>query len=313
MAFSHQPVMPDQVLRFLAPQPGGVCVDCTVGGGGHAALILQKLGAEGCLVGLDRDPAAIAAAGKRLRDVDQAARVHLVNRPFGELPEVLAELGIGQVDGIVFDLGVSSHQLDTKERGFSYQHDAPLDMRMSGSGGRTAEQLVNELAAEELADIIDKYGEERWARRIASFIVAERQRQRIVTTGQLVEIIKMAIPARARREGPHPARRTFQALRIAVNDELEQLEQGLPAAIAQLGRGGRVVVISFHSLEDRIVKKVFRSWAGQCTCPPGLPVCMCGGEQKLRILTKKAVLPSEAEKQANPRARSARLRAAERI
>ena len=223
--------MPDQVLRFLAPTRRGLC-GLRRGGRAGTPLILQKLGAG--LVGLD-GTAAITAAGKRLRDVDQAARVHLVNRPFGELPEVLAELGIGQVDGIVFDLGVSSHQLDTKERGFSYQHDAPLDMRMSGSGGRTAEQLVNELAAEELADIIDKYGEERWARRIASFIVAERQRQRIVTTGQLVEIIKMAIPARARRDPIR--RRTFQALRIAVNDELEQLEQACQQPLRSWGAG----------------------------------------------------------------------------
>ncbi|MGE5576397.1 MAG: 16S rRNA (cytosine(1402)-N(4))-methyltransferase RsmH [Syntrophothermus sp.] len=240
-------------------------------------------------------------------------RVTLVRANFARLAQVLEGLGIREVDGVLFDIGVSSHQLDEVERGFSYQQDAPLDMRMDPATGTTAADLVNNLPQEELSQIIAAYGEERWAKRIAGFIVERRKHGPISTTGELVDVIKAAIPAGARRGGPHPAKRTFQALRIVVNNELEALESGLKAAIEALHKGGRVCVITFHSLEDRIVKEIFKEKTRACQCPPGLPICVCGGRPVLKILTKKPVLPGAEELAANPRSRSAKLRAVERL
>ncbi|MBO2520550.1 MAG: 16S rRNA (cytosine(1402)-N(4))-methyltransferase RsmH [Clostridia bacterium] len=309
--FSHTPVLLEAVLEYLAPRPGGIYVDGTVGGGGHAAAILEAAGEGARLIGLDRDPEAIEAAGRRLAPFSQ--RVRLVQANFRALPQVLDAAGVARVDGILLDLGVSSHQLDREERGFSYWKDAYLDMRMGPDAPRTAAQLLAELEIGEIARILRDYGEERWAARIAQFIGEARKTRPIETAGQLVEIVKAAVPAAARRSGPHPARRTFQALRIAVNDELGALREVLESAVPRLSPGGRLVVISFHSLEDRIVKQRFAEEARGCTCPPELPVCRCGRRPRLKILTRRPVVPGPAEVAQNPRARSAKLRAAERV
>ena len=264
----------------------------------------------GILVGIDQDDAALDAAATTLRLGQQAI---LLKGNFGDLDDLLTQAGIPFADGFLFDLGVSSPQLDLPQRGFSYHEDAPLDMRMDGRGPITAADVVNTYSEQQLARTIREFGEERWASRIAAFIVAARGRRPIETTAQLVEIIKNAVPASARRSGPHPARRTFQALRIEVNRELEALEKGLEAAIRWSAPGGRIAVISYHSLEDRIVKRVFVEHARGCTCPPGLPTCVCGKEPVLRIVTRSAVMPTAEEIETNPRARSARMRVAERI
>jgi len=311
MEFSHKPVMLYEVLRGLKLKPGGIYVDCTLGGAGHSAAILREIGEGGRLVGLDRDPEALAAAKERLAPF--GAGVDLVRADFRDLKKVLERLGIEKVDGILFDLGVSSYQLDNPERGFSYQQDAPLDMRMDQEQALTARELVNNLPVEELAEIIRKYGEERWASRIAKFIGEERKKCPIETTGHLVEIIKKAVPAGARREGPHPAKRTFQALRIAVNQEIENLGPSLRSAIEHLKPGGRICVLTFHSLEDRIVKDLFRELASPCNCPRDFPVCVCGRKKEVRVITPRPLLPSPEELEDNPRARSAKLRIAERI
>lgn len=307
----HVPVMVDQVVEILQPAQGQTFVDCTVGGGGHAEALLSRLLPGGRLIGIDRDPRTLETARRNLAPYGDAAV--LVQGNFRDLAAILARHGVARVHGILFDLGVSSFQLDEAERGFTYRTDAPLDMRMDPRDPVTAADLVNRLSAPELARIIREYGEERWAGRIAAAIVEARARQPFVTTGQLAEAVKEAIPAAARRRGPHPARRTFQALRIAVNDELGALREGLVAAVDALLPGGRVAVISFHSLEDRIVKHHFADEARGCTCPPGVAACQCGGSPKIKILTRKPVLPEEAEVRANPRARSAKLRAAERV
>lgn len=294
--FHHVPVLVDEVLTWLHPVPGGTYVDATVGGGGHARAIAAKIGPEGRLVGLDRDADAVAAAQGALWDVRD--RVTLVQEDFRQLGPVLDRLGIRQVDGVLLDLGVSSHQLDDPSRGFSYHAaDAPLDMRMDRRQALTAADIVNGWDERELARILREYGEERWASRIAHFIVLARQRRPLRTAGDLVAIIKAAVPASARRGGTHPARRTFQALRIATNDELGAIDAGLVAAVDRLRPGGRICVISFHSLEDRRVKQAFRAWE----------------PERVRILTRKAVRPAPREVESNPRARSARLRAAERV
>jgi 16S rRNA (cytosine1402-N4)-methyltransferase len=311
VAFHHLSVMADEVIRFLAPKPGGIYVDGTIGGAGHAARILEASSPDGMLIGFDRDAEALRAAEARLCPF--AGRVRLVQGNFTGVEEALTGSGIERIDGILLDLGVSSHQLDSGERGFSFQKEAPLDMRMDRDSGATAAELVNTLPEMELARIIRDFGEERWARRIATFIVNARMEAPIETTLRLVDIIKGAIPRGAWEERLHPATRTFQALRIAVNDELASLEKGLDLGIKMLNRGGRSVVISFHSLEDRIVKQSFRRLAGGCTCPKGLPYCVCGNTPLLRVLTGKPVMAGEAEVEANPRARSARLRAAERL
>lgn len=309
--FDHISVMPGEVLRYLNPRPGGIYVDGTLGGAGHARQILEASSPDGLLVGFDRDRTALETAAKRLAEFGD--RVHLVSRNFSGMATALAERGITGIDGLVLDLGVSSHQLNTAERGFSFQQDAPLDMRMDTGAGETAADLVNGLPERELERIIKEYGEERWARRIAQFIVTARAAAPIETTLQLVDLIKGAIPKAKWEERLHPATRTFQALRIAVNEELASLEQGLAAGLQLLNPGGRCVVISFHSLEDRIVKQGFRRLAQGCICPKNLPLCVCGHVPQLRILTTKPVMAGDAEVAHNPRARSARLRAAERL
>lgn len=311
MEFDHLPVLPAEVLRYLAPQPGGLYVDGTVGGGGHAALLLEASAPDGLLIAFDRDPAALDAAAARLAPFGE--RVQLIRSNFAGMGGHLTALGITAIDGLLLDLGVSSHQLDTGARGFSFRTDAPLDMRMDPDLPASAADLVNELPEDELARIIREYGEERWAKRIAAFIVKARAEAPLTTTLQLVDVIKGAIPRAKWEERIHPATRTFQALRIAVNDELGSLEQGLATGLGLLKKGGRAVVISFHSLEDRIVKESFRSMARGCTCPKELPRCACGRTPQLKVLTGRPVMAGEAEVAANPRARSAKLRAAEKL
>ena len=310
MEYRHTPVLLAEVLQHLTPHEGSVIVDCTLGGAGHAKRIADLIAPTGTLVGIDQDDAALAAAAATL---PLGQHTLLIKGNFGELDRLLTEAGLAYADGFLFDLGVSSPQLDFAERGFSYQTDAALDMRMDPSaGGITAADVVNSYQESQLARVIREYGEERWASRIAAFIVAARARRPVATTFELVEIIKDAIPAAARRTGPHPARRTFQALRIEVNRELEVLEEALRAAVRWLTPKGRIVVISYHSLEDRTVKRVFADLSKGCTCPPEIPVCVCGSEPVLRVLTSRAVMPSAEEVEANPRSRSAKLRAAEK-
>ncbi|HHW06615.1 MAG TPA: 16S rRNA (cytosine(1402)-N(4))-methyltransferase RsmH [Clostridia bacterium] len=311
MDFQHQPVMLQEVLDYLAPQEGKIIIDGTLGGAGHSSEILKRLGETGLLIGIDQDRDALAYAGKRLNGISPRYRLFASN--YRDFDRCLAQLGIDRVDGFLLDLGVSSYQLDERERGFSYQKDALLDMRMDRTGDLTAEMVVNTWPEESLARIIWEYGEERWAKRIARFIVAARAKAPIRTTGELVDIIKKAIPKGARQDGPHPARRTFQAIRIAVNDELVALSETLSKVAGYLNPQGRLVVISFHSLEDRLVKKAFMEQAKGCICPPDFPACRCGRLPQLRIITKKPVLPGQAEVENNPRARSAKLRAAEKL
>ena len=311
MEFHHISVLLEECMQGLKLHAEGTFVDCTLGGAGHSRTILERTGPTGRLIGIDQDQTALEAARERL--LAYGDRVFLVHNNFYNLEAVLDELEIDLVDGVLFDLGVSSYQLDTAERGFSYQHNALLDMRMNTSGANpTARDLVNTWSAEQLNQIIWEYGEERWAKRIAQFIVQERQQKPIETTGDLVEVIKKAVPSGARREGPHPAKRTFQALRIAVNDELNRFEQALRQGVNRLKPGGRVCVITFHSLEDRIAKQLFSELAKKCICPPELPICRCNKEQVVKVITNKPILPVEAEITANPRARSAKLRIAER-
>jgi 16S rRNA (cytosine1402-N4)-methyltransferase len=309
-AFHHLSVLPDEVIRFLEPADGKTYLDGTLGGGGHASLILEKA-PKAFLIGIDRDQAALTAAGARLAGYGD--QVRLLHGDFADVAELLDSLGIAALDGFILDLGVSSHQLDTRERGFSFQQDAPLDMRMDTSSGETAADLVNELPEAELERIIGEYGEERWAKRIASFIVKERAESPITTTFRLVDIIKGAVPKAKWDERIHPATRTFQALRIAVNSELESLERGMRAALDLLKPGGRGVIISFHSLEDRIVKHIFREYAEGCTCPRQMPICVCGKQPRVRVLTGRPVTATAAETDENPRARSAKLRAVEKL
>lgn len=310
--FSHLSVMPEEVVRYLEPKPGGTYLDGTLGGGGHASLIAERcIPGSGVLIGIDRDREALEAAGRRL--AGYGAGIRLVHGNFSELERHLAALGITMLDGFVLDLGVSSHQLDSAARGFSFQQDAPLDMRMDAGSGETAADLLNGRPEAELERIIREYGEERWARRIAAFIVKARSESRINSTLQLVDIVKGAVPKAKWEERIHPATRTFQALRIAVNHELESLEQGLRSAIDRLAPGGRGVVIAFHSLEDRIVKQTFREYASGCVCPRNLPVCACNSVPRARILTGRPVTATDAETAGNPRARSAKLRAIEKL
>ncbi len=309
-SFEHVPVLSKEVLHFLNPRRDGVYVDGTVGGGGHAELLLDQVQGDARLIGIDRDPEALEAASARLERFKD--RVTLVRSNFSALQSVLDRLGIDSVDGVLLDLGVSSHQLDTEERGFSYWGNK-LDMRMGPDAEKTAAQLLAELDEGEIERILREYGEERWAARIARFVVERRKVRPIVDVEDFVSVIKAAIPAGARQGGPHPARRSFQALRIAVNRELESLETGLAAAVDRLRPGGRLAVISFHSLEDRIVKTFMRDESKGCTCPPDLPVCACEKKPRLRVLTRKPVAAGDEELKANPRSRSAKLRAAERV
>lgn len=310
MEFHHVSVLLTESVDGLNIRPDGIYVDGTMGGGGHSGEILKRLN-SGKLIGFDRDETAICVCRERLSSYSE--NIEFVNRNFFEIKDVLAQLGIEKINGAILDLGVSSHQLDTAERGFSYQHDAPLDMRMNVRETFTAKDVVNTYSQEKLADIIFRYGEDRWAKRIAEFIVKEREKEEIKTTGQLVEIIKKAVPKGARQDGPHPAKRTFQAIRIEVNGELAGLEQAIRDFIDVLSPGGRLSVITFHSLEDRIVKTVYQEAAKGCTCPSELPVCVCGKKPIGKVITKKAISASDEELEENPRARSAHLRIFERI
>lgn len=310
----HIPVLLDEVLAYLEPAPGGRYLDATLGGGGHAEAILAKAGPAGLLVGIDRDPEARDRAARRLATLPGEVRI-LAGR-YEELDHLLSEAGLGGIafDGILFDLGISSFQVDEPRRGFTYQEpEAPLDMRMDPSQPITAADLLNRLPVDQLARIFREYGEEPWAARIARFVVDRRDKRPFQIAGELVETVKAAVPAGARRKGGHPARRVFQALRIAVNGELVGLESALRAAVGRLRPAGRLVVISFHSLEDRIVKRTFQDLAQGCTCPPGLPACACGRRPQVKLLTRSPITPSEAEEARNPRARSARLRAVTRV
>jgi 16S rRNA (cytosine1402-N4)-methyltransferase len=311
MEFEHRTVLLDRTIEYLKVVPDGVYVDCTLGGGGHSLEILKRLGERGRLIGIDRDQNAIKAAGERLASFSDKAV--LVHGNFKDIRRIVHGIGITAVDGVVMDLGVSSHQLDRRERGFSYMQDAPLDMRMDRQQSLTAMEVVNTYSEADLARVISGYGEERWARRIAAFIVREREKALIKTTGQLVDIIKAAIPASARRKGPHPAKRTFQALRIEVNDELGILERAVKDGVDLLKSGGRICVITFHSLEDRKIKNIFRELENPCTCPPKAPACVCGKKPVIRVVTRKPVVPDKEEIQQNPRARSAGLRVAEKL
>ena len=308
--FQHVTVLLEETVDAVVTNPTGNYVDCTLGGAGHSQRILEKLKPSGNLICFDQDSQAIRHA-EEIFAKDQ--RITLVNRNFEFLEETLQELKLLPVNGILFDLGVSSPQLDEAERGFSYMQDAPLDMRMDPSGLLNAREIVNSWSEEELAKVIWKYGEEKWSKRIAQFIVRSRNERPLETTGELVEVIKAAVPAAVRRDGPHPAKRTFQAIRIAVNDELGVLDRVLDQALRCLDQGGRIGVITFHSLEDRIVKDRMKSWLGRCTCPPELPICCCGAKARAKILTRKPILPSDVEVEHNPRSRSAKLRVAEKI
>lgn len=308
--FQHVTVLLEETVQLLVTDPSDCYVDCTLGGSGHSKLILSKLNETGKLLCFDQDAWAIEH-GYELLGNDK--RVRLVRQNFAALEETLQGLNWPPVKGILFDLGVSSPQLDEAERGFSYKQDAPLDMRMDPLSDLTAREIVNTWSEEALSRLIWEYGEEKWSKRIAKFIVQTRSRRWLETTGDLVEVIKAAVPAAARRSGPHPAKRTFQAIRIAVNDELGVLERTLDQALACLGQGGRLAVITFHSLEDRLVKDKMTSWLGRCTCPPELPVCRCNAVARAKMLTRKPILPSDREIDNNPRSRSAKLRVAEKL
>ena len=310
MEFSHEPVLLGECMQNLAIRLEGVYVDGTLGGGGHSAAILERLGPGGRLIGIDRDGDAIAAATARLGGDERFAALR---GNFHDAAELLGALGVRRIDGMLLDLGVSSYQLDEGARGFSYHADAPLDMRMDRSQALTARTVVNEYSQEELARVLREWGEENWAVQIARVICDRRRTHPIETTGELVDVIDAAIPAKVRRrDGSHPARRTFQALRIEVNDELGPLKQALEDAARLLSPGGRLCVIAFHSLEDRIVKQTFRTLQNPCVCPPSFPVCVCGRRPLGRQLTGKPITASPEELERNPRARSATLRVFER-
>lgn len=310
MSFHHISVLLHETVESLAIRPDGIYVDGTLGGGGHGFAVASRLQQGGMLIGIDQDEDAVRAAGERLKSF--GSRVRIVRDNYVNLPSVLDSFGIDRVDGIYLDLGVSSYQLDTAERGFSYMEDAPLDMRMDRRKERTAADLVNGCSEQELARIIRDYGEDRCARSIARHIVEARKKQRIETTGELTAIIRRSIPKKLQVGGGHPAMRTFQALRIELNGELEVLEQSIDRMIDRLKPGGRLSIITFHSLEDRIVKNGFRKNENPCICPPDFPVCVCGRKSKGRVITGKPILPSEREREENTRSRSAKLRVFER-
>lgn len=310
MEYIHKPVLLQECLEGLNIRPEGTYVDGTLGRGGHSREIARRL-TRGRLICIDRDQAALDAAPGRL--AESMDKVTLVHGNFGDIASLLEGLGVAAVDGMLFDLGVSSPQLDDGSRGFSYQYDAPLDMRMDQSAPLTAYDVVNGWSQEELRRILWQYGEERYSGLIAAAIVRERDKAPIGTTGQLAEIIRQAMPAKARREKQHPAKRSFQAIRIAVNDELGEVERMLNSALDLLKPGGRVAVISFHSLEDRLVKTAFAQWARGCTCPPGFPVCVCGKKPRVKLVGRRPIVAGQAELEENPRARSAKLRLAEKL
>lgn len=310
MEFHHISVLLNECIDNLNITPDGIYVDGTMGGGGHSLEIAKRL-TTGRLICIDQDLNAHEAAGKRLAEYKD--RITFVRDNFGNIANILDSLGIEKIDGMLLDIGVSSHQLDEAERGFSYQQDAPLDMRMNPDRPFSAYDVVNGYDEDELDRVIFTYGEERWARRIAQFIVKEREAKPIETTGELVDIIKKAVPKGARKDGPHPAKRTFQAIRIEVNGELEVLQRAIDDVAARLAVGGRLCIITFHSLEDRIVKEAFRKQENPCICPPQFPVCVCGKKPLGRVITRKPILPSKEELEENPRSRSAKLRVLEGV
>ena len=310
MEFKHVSVLLNECLDALNIKDDGIYVDCTLGGAGHSSHILQRLSKDGLLVGIDQDTDALKAAGERLKEYENKKLVH---NNFHNIDSILEELDIPKVDGILMDLGVSSYQLDEGERGFSYMKDAPLDMRMNRDREFSAYDVVNSYSMEDLWRIIRDYGEEKFAKRVAEFIVNRREEKPLETTLELVDIIKAAIPAKARREGPHPAKRTFQAIRIEVNGELEILNKAIEDGVNRLNKGGRMAIITFHSLEDRIVKLKFRELANPCTCPKEFPICVCGKKPLVKLISRKAIDPSKEEVEENPRSRSAKLRVIERF
>jgi len=310
MEFKHISVLLNECLEGLDIKENGTYVDCTLGGAGHSSHILEKLSSEGTLIGIDQDNDALRAAKEKLRDY---SNVKFVHNNFYNIDSILTSLNIPKVDGILMDLGVSSYQLDEGERGFSYMKDAPLDMRMDRDREFSAYEVVNTYSEEDLYRIIRDYGEEKFAKKIAKFIVDKRADKPIETTLELVDIIKAAIPAKARREGPHPAKRTFQAIRIEVNGELAILNKAIEDGVEHLNKGGRMAIITFHSLEDRIVKLKYRELANPCICPKEFPVCICGKKPLVKIISRKAIEPSKEEVEQNPRSRSAKLRILEKL
>ena len=311
MEFNHTSVLLNETIEGLNVKPDGIYVDGTLGGGGHSLEIARRLHDRGRLIGIDQDEAAIAAAGERLKDFKE--KVTIVRSNYRNTVNVLRDLGIEKIDGMMLDLGVSSYQLDTQERGFSYRYDAPLDMRMDLRQTLTAKDIVNGYSETELFHIIRDYGEDRFAKNIAKHIVMARAKKPIETTGELNEIIRTAIPAKMRAEGGHPSKRTYQAIRIECNKELEVLKESLEELIGILNPGGRLCIITFHSLEDRIVKTAFKKAENPCTCPPSFPVCVCGKKSQGKVITGKPVLPCEEEMESNPRSKSAKLRIFEKI
>lgn len=317
MKYEHKPVLADECIKGLNIKEDGIYVDATLGGAGHSSLICECLSEKGLLIGIDRDIEAIENAKSRLETY--SCRKIFVHSNFNEVESILKGKNISKIDGALIDLGVSSYQLDNPDRGFSYMNDALLDMRMDASDdvsntkSLTAHQVVNEYPEKELTRILREYGEEKWSSRIAKFIVNARSERPIETTGELTEIIKAAIPASARREGPHPAKRSFQSIRVEVNNELRPLGDAVDSFINAMGRGGRLAIISFHSLEDRIVKERFRKREKPCECPPGLPECTCGKKPDVKRITRKPITASPEELEYNPRARSAKLRVVEKI
>ena len=306
MEFSHQSVLLKESIDALQIRPDGIYVDGTLGGGGHSLEICRRLSAKGRLIGIDQDADALHAASDRLAEYSD--RVTIVRSNFCDMKKVLREINLTFIDGVILDLGVSSYQLDTAGRGFTYREDAPLDMRMDQRQPQTARDIVNGYSEMELYRVIRDYGEEKFAKRIAAGIVRERQKKQLETTGELIQVIKAAVPAKAREGGGHPAKRTFQAIRIELNRELDVLQDSLEEMIDLLNDGGRIAVITFHSLEDRIVKNIFRTCENPCTCPPGFPVCVCGKKSKGTVITKKPILPGQEELERNPRSKSAKLR-----
>lgn len=312
MEFSHKSVLLDETIEGLHIREDGTYVDGTLGGGGHAYHVCSRLSDKGRFIGIDQDAAAIEAAGIRLLPYQDKVKIDIVRSNYQKTPQVLQDLGVGGVDGIVLDLGVSSYQLDTPERGFTYREDAPLDMRMDQRQEMTAKDIINEYPEMELYRVIRDYGEEKFAKNIAKHICMARQSKVIETTFELNDIIKAAIPIRARSAGGHPSKRTYQAIRIELNQELTILEQSIDQMIDLLNPGGRICIITFHSLEDRIVKRIFRRNENPCTCPPDFPKCVCGKVSKGKVITRKPILPSDEELEENRRSKSAKLRIFER-
>ena len=310
MEFKHKSVLLEETIEGLRVKPDGIYVDGTLGGAGHASEVCRRLSAKGRFIGIDQDQDAIVAARERLAAYKD--RVTIIRSNYCYMVDELKNLGIHQVDGIVLDLGVSSYQLDNEERGFTYRADAPLDMRMDQRQSRTAADIINGYEEKELYRIIRDYGEDKFAKNIAKHIVAARQEKPVRTTGELTEIIRRAIPMKIQAAGGHPAKRTFQAVRIELNRELDVLRESLDGMIDMLGDGGRICVITFHSLEDRIVKTIFRKNENPCTCPPDFPVCVCGKKSKGKVITRKPILPGEQEQEENSRSKSAKLRIFER-